>query len=171
MQKLKISPLLLVDFYKSSHSFLYPDGTSKIYSNFTPRKSRMPGVDKVVVFGIQYLIKEYLIYQFNTQFFDRPLKEVLEEYTRQVHVDTDHIEHLHKLGYLPIKIKSLPEGTLCPIGVPCFTITTTDHKFDFLVGWITNYLETLTSTVLWDPITSATISHQFKKLADRKSVV
>ena len=32
--------------------------------NLTPRGSRIPGIDRVVVFGIQYFIKEYLIRRF-----------------------------------------------------------------------------------------------------------
>ena len=54
----KYNPLLLVDSYKTNHNQMYPEGTTMIYSNLTPRKSRIPGIDKVVVFGIQYMIKE-----------------------------------------------------------------------------------------------------------------
>ena len=74
-------------------------------------------------------------------------------------IGTAHIEELHNLGYLPIRIKSLPEGTYCPYGVPMLTITNT-HK-DF--AWLTNYLETLISTVLWKPVNSATTSDVFKR--------
>jgi nicotinic acid phosphoribosyltransferase len=55
-----MNPLLLVDSYKIHHTNMYPEGMTKLYSNFTPRKSRMKGVDKVVVFGIQHFILEYL---------------------------------------------------------------------------------------------------------------
>src|SRR3990167_1196888 len=87
-------------------------------------------------------------------------KWVIEEYKRHIQVDTKHIEALWDLGYLPIEIKALPEGTLCPIGVPCFTIRNTHPDF----GLLTNYLETLISAMMWQPITSATIAYEYKKL-------
>lgn len=160
------NPLLLTDFYKVHHHRMYPQGTTLIYSNFTPRKSRLQGVDSVVVFGIQYFIKEYLIKQFNENFFNRPLANVIAEYQDQIPVDTTHIEQLHNLGFLPIEIKALEEGTLCPIGVPLMTVKNTIPEF----FWLTNYIETLLSTVLWQPITSATIANEYKKLLTKYAV-
>lgn len=158
-----MNPLLYTDYYKSEHHRMYPKGTSLIYSNFTPRKSRMKGVDKVVFFGLQHFILKYLLGKFETEFFAKPLKGLIEEYKRHINVDTAHVEALHKLGYLPIIIKALPEGTLCPIGVPCITIYNTKPEF----YWLTNYLETLISCQMWQAITSATIAHEYKKLLSR----
>ncbi len=162
-----MNPLLLVDFYKPHHNKMYPENMTKLYSNFTPRKSRLQGVDKVVVFGIQHFVLEYLIKLFNDEFFyshnrgQASLKNmVIEEYKRHIPVDTKHIEALWDLGYLPIEIKALDEGTLCPIGVPLLTITNTHPDF----AWLVNYLETLLSCMLWQPITSATIAHEYKKI-------
>lgn len=70
-----------------------------------------------------------------------------------------HIEELHDLGYLPIRIKALPEGTLCPIRVPALTFINTHPDF----FWLTNYFETLISTTLWLPMTSATTARLYKK--------
>ena len=67
-----MNPLLLVDSYKVHHTKMYPDNMTKLYSNFTPRKSRMEGVDYVVVFGIQHFCLEYLIKKFNEEFFYGP---------------------------------------------------------------------------------------------------
>jgi len=163
-----MNPLLYVDSYKIHHTKMYPDGMSKLYSNFTPRKSRITGIDKVVVFGIQHFILEYLIKQFNEKLFHTDInrkdfnykKQIVIEYSRHCQVDTKHIEELWDLGYLPIEIKALDEGTLCPIGVPMMTITNTHPDF----GWLVNYLETLLSCMLWQPITSATIAYEYKKI-------
>lgn len=161
-----MNPLLKVDFYKIHHYPMYPEFMTKLYSNLTPRKSRIKGINKVAVFGIQHFIKEYLIEDFNENFFAVPKEEMLTEYKRHCPVDTKHIEALWDLGYLPIEIKALPEGSLCPIGVPCLTITNT-HK-DF--GWLVNYLETLLSCSLWQGITSATIAHEYRKLLNRYAI-
>lgn len=180
-----MNPLLLVDSYKIHHTKMYPDGMTKLYSNFTPRKSRMQGVDKVVVFGIQHFVLEYLIKQFNEEFFgykthfhdyeeyvmrddsEYNMKgKILTEYKKHCNVDTTHIEALWDLGYLPIEIKALDEGTLCPIGVPMLTITNTHPDF----GWLVNYLETLISCMLWQPITSATIAYEYKKILEKYAI-
>lgn len=161
-----INPILFTDFYKTEHHRMYPENTTMIYSNFTPRKSRMKGVDSVVVFGIQHFILKYLLRKFEDNFFKCPLSEIIEQYKFAVNVDTTHIEKLHKLGYLPLEIKALPEGTLCPIGVPLLTIRNTHPDF----YWLTNYLETLISCQLWQPITSATIAYEYKKLLSRYSL-
>lgn len=193
-----MNPLLLVDSYKIHHNRMYPDGMTKLYSNLTPRKSRIQGVDKVVVFGIQHFVLEYLIKKFNDDFFnphkiveidtkeanpfygeknERPTifkyervktskEDIISEYKRHCQVDTKHIEDLYDLGYLPIEIKALKEGSLCPIGIPLLTITNTHPKF----AWLVNYLETLISCSLWQPITSATIANEYKKILNKYAI-
>lgn len=169
---MKINPLFLIDFYKADHRRQYPAGTSLVYSNFTPRSNTYAYKDSnhVVVFGIQYLIKEYLMNQWNEGFFDRDKEEVVNEYKMLMDralgpgaIPVEHIGELHDLGYLPIKVKALPEGTLCPVGVPILTIKNTIDKF----YWLTNYLETLLSNILWKPMTSATNAYMYRKEFER----
>lgn len=177
---MSIDPLVQTDFYKTNHYKMYPEGTSKIYSNLTPRKSRMQGVNHIVVFGIQYFILEYLIKQWNEDFFGytddikgnkqrsanwkaiviKDYKRVIDNTLGKDSISTKHIEELWDLGYLPLEIKALPEGSLCPIGVPCLTITST-HPSAY---WLVNYLETILSCTIWQPMTSATIAYEYKKL-------
>ncbi|MEO6253167.1 MAG: nicotinate phosphoribosyltransferase [Ferruginibacter sp.] len=160
-------PLLLKDGYKVGHKFQYPEGTTLVYSNLTPRKARNEDINAIVFFGLQYFIKEYLIEQFNANFFNEPKEVVIEKYKRRIEnylgkdaITYDHIEALHDLGYLPIEIKAVAEGSLVPIRVPVLTIKNTDPGF----FWLTNMLETLMSAILWKPITSATTAHQYAKV-------
>ena len=170
---MKINPLLQTDFYKVNHYKMYPKGTSMIYSNLTPRKSRMKGVNSIVFFGLQYFVLEFLIDQWNKEFFRLPKQVVLDKYQARIDrylgkgvVDTEHIGKLWDLGYLPLEIKALPEGTLCPIGVPCMTIrNTVDHAY-----WLVNYLETIISCTIWQPITSATIAYQYRKILNKYAI-
>lgn len=145
-----------------------PEGTEQVYSNWTPRSNKYfpEATEGSVVFGIQYLIKEYLIKQFEKNFFNLPKKEAVEMFYRRVNnfvgiesVGYRHIEALYDLGYLPIRIKALPEGSVCPIRVPMMTITNTLPEF----FWLTNYLETIISCTLWMPCTSATRARLYKK--------
>lgn len=165
-----LNPLFLNDVYKHGHASFYNPKTTKIYSTFTPRKSRVEGVDKVVVFGLQYLIKKYLIEDFNNNFFNKPEEEVINDYLRIIRnitgndgIGEDRIKSLHKLGYLPVKICSLEEGELCPIRVPMLTIENTLPEF----YWVTNFLETLICNTLWMPCTSATTSLQYRNVLNK----
>lgn len=165
-----MNPLLLTDGYKVDHRRQYPEGTSLVYSNWTPRKSRMEGVDEVVFFGLQYFIKKYILEDFETHFFQQDKQKVVEEYRRRINnylgenqVGTKHIEDLHDLGYIPMVIKALPEGASVPMKVPMFTMYNTKPEF----FWLTNYFETLVSAVVWMPCTSATIAKQYRKVLDK----
>lgn len=164
-----LNAMLLCDFYKLSHRMMYPEGTTKVFSTWTPRTSRIPGVNEVVAFGAQAFIKDGLIEYFNEMFFKQKKEGVVAEYKRIVkHTlgipspDTSHIEALHDLGYLPLSIKALPEGTLVPLRVPMLTVENTDPRF----FWLTNYIETLASCQLWQPATSATIAREYRKILD-----
>lgn len=163
-------PVLLVDGYKVGHPFQYPPGTEFVYSNFTPRNTRRnPAPDGVVLFGLQYFIREYLERQFRENFFARPLDAVLSQYNRRITNylgkgwgNADHIAALHKLAYLPLKIKALPEGTIVPYGVPALTIVNTDPRF----FWLTNMIETVMSSVLWKASVSATTALAYRRVFD-----
>lgn len=164
-----MNALHLTDGYKVDHRRQYPRGTELVYSNWTPRKSRVPGVEKVVFFGLQYFIKKYLIEEFNQSFFNRPKAEVVAEYQRRIEsylgpgaIGYEHVEALHDLGYLPLELKAVPEGTRVPMRMPMFTIRNTrPDQF-----WLTNFLETLLSCILWLPCTSATTAAEYRRILD-----
>jgi len=164
---MKINPLNQIDFYKADHRSQYPVGTELVFSNLTPRKSIDGKVDDVVFFGLQYFIKEYLMFKWNKYFFEEPKEKVVNDYKRRIEtslgkgaITFEHIEALHDLGYLPIEIKALPEGSLIPFKVPCLVIYNTKPEF----FWLTNYLETILSCVLWGACTSATTAYRYKKI-------
>jgi nicotinamide phosphoribosyltransferase len=166
---MRILPVLNSDSYKQHHHLMYPKGLTKLYSNMTPRSFKRLNCDKAVWFGLQYYIKEYLINQWQTEFFDKPLPNIVNEYKRfHKHfsfsdVTVEHIEKLHKLGYLPLEIKALPEGSLVNARIPFYTITNTHPDF----GWLVNFLETQMSTVIWDLTTNATIARMYRVLLDK----
>ncbi len=164
---MKINPILLVDGYKTSHKSMYPKGTTLVYSNYTCRTvKRMPEQAKeIVVFGTQYMVK-YINDVFKNDFFGVSKEEVCggaKEYLTNYlgsEYDVSHFEALHDLGYLPIEIKALEEGSVINAGVPLFTIKNTLPEF----FWVTNYLETLISTLIWKPVHSASLAYGYKKL-------
>lgn len=165
-----IPAALLCDFYKLSHRTMFPEGTQYLYETFTPRKSRIEGVTSVVAFGFQGFIKKYLIEYFNENFFNKDFHEIKEEYERVLkfclgveNPDATHLKELHDLGNLPLRIRAVEEGTEVPMRVPVLTIENTHPDFAWLVG----FFETLMSAEIWMPMTSATISLQYKRILTR----
>lgn len=169
---------MAIDFYKADHRRQYPEGTEYVYSNFTPRSSRLANVlddfdDRVVFLGLQVYIKRVLLEQWQTEFFNKPKEEVLRKYKRRMDtslgegaVPLDHIESLHDLGYLPLEIKALDEGSRVNIKVPMFTVVNTIPEF----FWLTNYIETSISSEVWKPSTTATIAYEYKRLLTRYAI-
>ena len=165
-----INPLLLLDYYKTTHDKQYPKGITKIVSYYTPRMSRISDEDELVMFGLQAFMKEYLIRSFNQNFFERPRDEVLQQYKRVIDntlgkdiVNYDKVEKLHDLGYLPIEIKAVEEGTRVPIRVPMLEITNTHPDF----AWLVNTLETALSCTLWHTQISANVGYRYRQIVNK----
>jgi nicotinamide phosphoribosyltransferase len=162
-----VNPVLAIDGYKTSHRPMYPQGTKLVYINFTPRsvKNMHPHAKKIVVFGIQYTMR-YIHDLFKEHFFNKPKNEVIGEAKRVLSsylgcdYDVSHLAALHELGYLPIRAKALPEGTIVDEKIPILTIHNTLPEF----FWLPNYLETIISSLLWKPLHSASIAYAFKRI-------
>ena len=162
--------LLLKDFYKACHMSMISQNMTKSVSYFTPRMSRIERWDKVVNFGLQAFCKTYLIDYFNETFFNRPEDDVVNEYRTYIEntmgkgiCDYEKVRKLHKLGYLPVEIVSLPEGVEVPMHVPMFGITNTHPDF----AWLGQALESLISAEMWYPMVCATVGHTYRKIVDK----
>ncbi len=167
---IKTNPMLLIDFYKAVHAEMLPKGITKSVSYFTPRMSRVKRWNYVVMFGLQGFIKTYLIDYFNNEFFNRPFDGVISEYRRVMDASLgkdvykiDKIKALHKLGYLPIEIVALPEGTIVPMHIPMFGITNTHPDFT----WLPQSLESLISAESWHPMLAATVGYTYRQIVNK----
>lgn len=165
-----INPMLLIDFYKAVHAEMLPAKITKSVSYFTPRMSRVRMWNKVVMFGLQGFVKTYLIDYFNERFFERPIDEVISEYERIMDASLgkgvyglQKIKDLHALGYLPIEIWALPEGTKVPMHVPMFCITNTHDDF----AWLPQALESLISAEAWHPMLVATVGATYRDIVNK----
>lgn len=170
--KTSYEPTILCDFYKFAHRNQFPTGTELVVSNWIPRMSRIDGIKKVVAFGAKAFSKEWLIDYFNIHFFSRPKEDVVEGYRRFIKYtmfvddpEVSHIEELHDLGYLPLKIKAVKEGTLVPLRVPMLTIENTKPNF----FWLPNYFESIFSNQSWQASTSATLSFEMLKILTKNA--
>lgn len=163
------------DFYKIGHKAMYHDKMTCLYSNLTCRNDKYADMlkaspfynHKVVVFGVQLAVKDFLINSFNNGFFNQPKYDVLAKYKQRMDsslgkdsINIDHIANLHDLGYLPIEVKAIGEGSVVDLNVPLVTIVNTHPDF----AWLVNYLETTLLNTLWKPLTVATVAHEYKKI-------
>ncbi len=165
-----INPMLLCDFYKTVHSDMINPKMTKSMSYYTPRMSRVNRWGKVVMFGVQMFCKTWLIDYFNENFFELSEDEVVGEYTRVLDATlgkgiygTEKIRKLHRLGYLPIEIIALPEGTMVPVHVPMFGITNTHDDF----AWLPQALESLISAEMWYPQITATVGKTYRDIVNK----
>jgi len=174
-QMFKQTALTSIDSYKLGHADQYPEGTTKVYSNFTPRNNSYFNApteykeNTIVWFGLQAFIQE-LKELWDETFFKQPKEQVTKEFAGLVTpfcgpngFDIKRLEVLHDLGYLPLQIKALPEGSKVQMNVPVLTITNTRSE-EF---WLPNFFETHLSTELWKASTSATISYTYRKIIDK----
>lgn len=163
------NPLLMIDFYKATHHEQYPKGLTKMVSYYTPRMSRLDDVDHITFFGLQGFIDEYLVGGFGANFFNRELDEVLAEYNRVLTYtlgpgtyEDQKIRDLWELGYLPLEIRAVPEGTRTKVGVPQIEISNTHPKF----VWLVNTIETLLSCSMWHTQIAAEVGYRYRKVVD-----
>lgn len=174
--KFSIPAMLLADGYKGQHARMYPVGMTRLLSTWTPRSDKIARMTnrqlwqqepEVVFFGFTYAART--IVETFAEWFARPTRAVMSEmrdfyraYYKQEAPDLAHVEALHHLGYLPLRVLHLPEGTVTRTGVVHFTIYNTHDDF----AWLTNYVETELSNLMWGSQTLATIARNYRKLCN-----
>ncbi|KQR51240.1 nicotinate phosphoribosyltransferase [Leifsonia sp. Leaf336] len=164
-----IAALLAADGYKQSHRMAYTPGTTAILINWTNRSNRfLPDATHAVHFGVQAFCQQYLneawapFFAAHEDTVATEFEKVLLDYFGPNDIGSDHIRALHRKGYLPLVVRSLPEGTLAPIGIATVLIENTDAEF----FWLPNYIETALSASIWHPTTVATISSLYRELVE-----
>jgi len=140
------------DSYKVSHYKQFPkDMTGSFY--YIESRSIS---ETLRFFGLQAILKKY--------FFDTPtMKEVAKwgKFWEAHGLPFNYAgwEYIAKLGYYPVTIKAVPEGSLVSSGVPMITVECTDSHVPWLAGWI----ETILLQV-WYPTTVCTKSYNCKQV-------
>jgi nicotinamide phosphoribosyltransferase len=160
MSLLTANTLLATDVYKLGHMEFYPEGTTKIYSYLIARSSKK--FNETVFFGLQAFLKEYLTRPITDADVDEFLeyrKMILGANPKGV---VKKMRALAKLGYWPISIKSVPEGSIVDVRNVLFTMTNTHPDF----AWTVGYLESLILKV-WNTTTVATSSLGFYRLFEK----
>lgn len=148
------------DSYKFNHWNQYPKDTEAVASYLESRLGAL--WDETVFVGLQPLIIDHLLGPVVT-------RKGIEKAAKlsKAHFGTEklfnragweYILNEHK-GYLPIRIRAVPEGTPVAVSNVLMTVESIDPK----CFWLTNYLETLLTHV-WYASTVATLSRETKKI-------
>jgi len=166
--KTDIMMMLMSDTYKHTHPRMYPQNLTKLVSYLTPRKNMSPAFPTMVFSGLQAFLIEYLEEGFDDYFFNVPLNAVEAEYKKYMDIqigventEWEKIKALHELGYLPLEIRALPEGTVVNMGIPVVEMTNTHPDFAWVVQWV----ECILQAELWAPCCYATIGKAYFDLA------
>lgn len=172
-----LSAALCQDAYKAGHPFQYPADTEEVYANLTPRSAKIAirsgkvlddYDDKVSVVGTQSAFMK-IAGEWQETFFNIPKEEAVGRYLRIVNrmlttpVTGKHLEDLHDLGYLPLEVRIIPEGSRTPIKIPVMEIRSTKKG----LHWVTNFIETHLSSEAWPALTTATLAYEFRLMLMR----
>lgn len=152
---------LATDVYKMGHMEQYPKGTTKVYSYLTTRSDKV--MDKVMFYGLQYYLKKYLTVVPTQAMVD----EFLEYRKNILGVDAssdikNKLNGLVQLGYIPLEIKAIEEGTVLPVKNVLMTITNTHLDY----YWVVGFFESLILKV-WNTSTVASFDKKLKNLCQK----
>lgn len=159
MYRHKFNPLTALDVYKMGHMSQYAPGTTYVYSYLIARSTK--NYNDTLFFGLQYFLKEYL---------SRPITHdhVNDFMIKHKHIIGDDKNDIEKklrkladLGYFPLKIKSVAEGSIIPNKNVLMTMTNTNPEFYWTVGFVESLL-----LKLWYTCTVATTSFEYRKIIE-----
>ena len=165
MTKFNPNSLFYADGYKVGHYRMLAPNTAYLYGTWIPRglKYAPANVTKIVSFGARLTVK-WLHDEFTNNFFGLPKEEAMkfgEDMSNYLGMkyDFQHFSELYDLGYLPLRIKALPEGIETDPNIPHMTFINTVKGF----AWLPLYLETAISSASWKSSTSATIALRYRR--------
>ncbi len=154
-----MNPLLGVDVYKMGHMEQYKPGTTEVYDVLVARSDKM--YDRTVFFGLQWWLKTYLTRRLTPAMAEEFLenrKAILGSNSPEVE---RKIRALGELGYFPVEIKAVPEGTVMTVQNVLMTVRNTHPDFH----WVPGFLESLIMKV-WDAIASASCVFVYRQIVE-----
>ncbi len=154
MSRLSFNPILATDSYKLSHAFSYPDNVTGMFSYI---EARTGGRHIIVPFGLQMWIEKFLTEQVTVEHIDEA------EAFAAAHGEPFNRKGWEKVvrtygGYLPVRIRAVPEGMPVPSGNALVTIECVDPD----LFWLSSYLETALQRGFWYPTTIASMDYDIK---------
>ena len=149
--------ILNTDSYKISHYLQSPPGTEQLFSYIESRGGRY---DRTLFFGLQMFLKEYLTTPITHEMIDEA-KEFYSAHLADVPFNEQGWRYIvdKYQGYLPVRIRAVPEGMV----VPAHNVLVTVESLDKKVAWISQHIEAAILRSIWYPATVATQSWFIKQ--------
>lgn len=172
MTKFTVPSTLAKDVYKEFHPAAYHPQVTEVYANYINRSGKLTNIPEevnlggVVNIGAQRFCMEFLIGEFGDTFFKLPEDVAIEQHARVIRsmlgkeFNDTRLRQLHQLGYLPLRLKTIAEGTIVPYGVATITVVSTKKGFQ----WLTNSIETVMSCEVSGISTSCTTATAYMKV-------
>ncbi len=160
------NPLLATDVYKMGHMEQYAPGVTKVYSYLLARTDKE--YRYTVFFGLQHYLATYLARRLTPEMGEEFIANKrailgLAEATQGSFVEAEEkVRALCRLGYIPLEIKAVPEGTVMPVRNVLATITNTLPEFYWCVGFFESLL-----LKVWDAITTASCSFTYRLIVEK----
>lgn len=157
-----INNILNTDSYKGSQWLQYPKGTSRVFSYIEARGSVYPNVNEILYNGLQV----YLLGQLSEGFTHYDIleaRDIFKEHGVPFNFQGWIDMYFKYDGQFPLRIRSIPEGLVVPVGIPLLTVENTDDEF----YWATSWIEPPILRSVWYPTTVATYSYEIKKIIKR----
>lgn len=165
--------MLSVDSYKISHANMLPGGLSYME---TYGRSRGGDYPYTLMFGMNYYIKKFFI---GKQVTEEKIQEAKKLFTKHFGNDKVFPEEKWRYiaekydGHLPIRIKSVKEGSIVPVKNVLFKVESTDEN----CAWLPSIVETILMR-LWYTISVATnsmlgkeiLEHHFEKTGETSDI-
>lgn len=147
--------ILDTDSYKASHFLQYPAGTTRLFSYLESRGGRHPATR---FFGLQYVLERYLTTRVTPEMVEEA-RELFGAHGEPFPYDGWMVVARELGGRLPLEIRAVPEGTIVPNHNALLTVTNTDSRVPWLVGWFETQLMRV-----WYPTTVATQSFALREI-------
>lgn len=146
--------ILACDSYKLGHIGHLPKGAKRSHANIVPRKpftdeEHSIYIDEVVVLGPQVVAAILASIRITDAMIDEAEIEITEQ---GYDFPRAEWEYLRDLGYLPLQVRSVAEGSVVPVGLPIMTIENTDGWQSI---WLPSYVETWAQDIVWKMTTTA----------------
>lgn len=146
------NPTTFSDGYKLTHWLQRPENLTSLTSYMEFRKG---GLNKANIhWGLTGLLHEYFLEKVTKEDIINGEKRCYQTFGTTKYYAKDIWEKVRKLGYFPLKVRSVKEGNLVPTGNALFTIEATESWFAPMVSHFEDIL-------MWSWITSGVATRIF----------
>lgn len=141
--------ILDTDFYKLVHWKMLKPGLTKMYTYGEPRNGGR--YEYIRPFGLQMVMMDHFLQPVTNEMIEEAEEEIIMTGGHREYFNKEVWKKVRDLGYFPMEVKAIPEGTRVKQGNVLFTTESTEP-------WFANTLNALESTFMhtWKPTTIAT---------------